>query len=86
MSRRVAAPAPLDLAPAKGKLLCAGHELLRDLAFETLLARAAELGTPVHADSLFAFRPVGIDPERGSPRALAHLSERFTGLPASGAR
>ena len=46
---------------------------MRDPAFETLLARAAELGTPVHADSHFAFRPVGIDPERGSPRALAQL-------------
>jgi len=47
---------------------------------------AAELGTPVHADSRFAFRPVGKDPERGSPRALAQLFERLTGLPASGAR
>jgi len=86
MNRRVTAHAPLDLAPAKGTPLCAGHELLRDLACETLLARAAELGTPVHADSRFAFRPVGKDPERGSPRALAQLFERLTGLPASGAR
>ena len=67
------ARALLDLARSKGKLICAGHQLLRDPAFETLLARAAELGTPVHADSHFAFRPVGIDPERGSPRALAQL-------------
>jgi predicted dehydrogenase/nucleoside-diphosphate-sugar epimerase len=63
----------IDLARSRGKLLCAGHQLLRDPAFETLLARAAELGTLVNADSHFAFRPVGIDPQRGSPRALAQL-------------
>ena len=67
------ARALIDLAQSHRKLLCAGHQLLRDAAFETLLARAAELGTPVHADSLFAFRPVGLDPERGSPRAIAHM-------------
>ena len=67
------ARALIDLAQSRGKLLCAGHQLLRDAAFETLLARAAELGTLVHADSHFAFRPVALDPERGSPRALAQL-------------
>ena len=67
------ARALLALAQSRGKLICAGHQLLRDPAFETLLARAAELGMPVLADSHFAFRPVGIDPERGSPRALAQL-------------
>jgi len=67
------ARALLDLAQSRGKLLCAGHQLLRDAAFETLIARAAELGTLVHADSHFAFRPVALDPERGSPRALAQL-------------
>ena len=67
------ATALLYLAESRGKLICAGHQLLRDPAFETLLARAAELGTPVHADSHFAFRPVGLDPQRGSPRALAQL-------------
>ena len=67
------AHALIDLARSRGKRLCAGHQLLRDAAFETLIARAAELGTPVHADSHFAFRPVGLDPERGSPRALAQL-------------
>ena len=63
----------IDLARSRGKLVCAGHQLLRDPAFDTLINRAAELGTPVHADSHFAFRPVNLDPERGSPRALAQL-------------
>src|SRR5918993_578908 len=49
------AQALLDLARSRGKLICAGHQLLRDPAFETLLTRAAELGTLVHADSHFAF-------------------------------
>jgi predicted dehydrogenase/nucleoside-diphosphate-sugar epimerase len=67
------ARALIELARSRGKLICAGHQLLRDPAFDTLLSRAAELGTPVHADSHFAFRPVNLDPERGSPRALAQL-------------
>jgi predicted dehydrogenase/nucleoside-diphosphate-sugar epimerase len=67
------ARALLELAQSRNKLVCAGHQLLCDPAFGTLLARAAELGTPVQADSHFAFRPVGIDPARGSSRALAQL-------------
>ena len=67
------ARALLDLARMHGRLVCAGHQLLHDPAFAALMARSAELGTLVQADSHFAFRPVGIDPERGSPRALARL-------------
>ena len=52
-------------------LVCAGHQLLYDPAFETMLERALELGTPVQADSHFAFRPVGIDPARGAAKLLA---------------
>jgi predicted dehydrogenase/nucleoside-diphosphate-sugar epimerase len=63
----------LDLAQSQDRLVCAGHQLLCDPAFESLMARLPELGTLVQADSHFAFRPVGIDPERGSPRALAKL-------------
>lgn len=65
------ARALLDLAQSRGLLVCAGHQLLYDPAFKTLLERAAELRTPVQADSHFAFRPVGIDAERGAPKALA---------------
>ena len=67
------ARALIDLARSRGKLVCAGHQLLHDGAFESLLSRASELGTLVHADSHFAFRPVNLDPERSSPRALAQL-------------
>jgi predicted dehydrogenase/nucleoside-diphosphate-sugar epimerase len=65
------ARALLDLAQSRKRLVCAGHQLLHDPAFATLLSRAGELGTPVQADSHFTFRPVGIHPERGAARALA---------------
>jgi len=61
----------LDLARARGRLVCAGHQLLRDPAFETLLARGGELGTLVQADSHFAFRPVGAWATRTGAQALA---------------
>jgi nucleoside-diphosphate-sugar epimerase/predicted dehydrogenase len=67
------ASALLDLAGSRGLRICAGHQLLRDPAFEQLLGRGAELGALVSADSHFAFRPVAVDPERGSPRALSQL-------------
>jgi predicted dehydrogenase/nucleoside-diphosphate-sugar epimerase len=47
----------IDLAHARRRLVCAGHQLLRDRAFGRLLARAGELGSPVQVDSHFAFRP-----------------------------
>lgn len=65
------ARALLDVAQSRRLLVCAGHQLLRDPAFETLLARAAELGTLVQADSHFAFRPVGVNAARSGARALA---------------
>ena len=65
------ARALVDLAQSRRLLVCAGHQLLRDRAFETLLARAADLGTLVQADSHFAFRPVGVSATRGGGRALA---------------
>ncbi|TMQ25996.1 MAG: NAD-dependent epimerase/dehydratase family protein [Candidatus Rokuibacteriota bacterium] len=61
----------LDLARSRGRLVCAGHQLLRDPAFEALVARGVELGTPVQADSHFAFRPVGPAATRTGAQALA---------------
>jgi predicted dehydrogenase/nucleoside-diphosphate-sugar epimerase len=64
------ARALLDLAGVRGRLVCAGHQLLRDRAFETLMARAPALGALVQVDSHFAFRPTGAC-ARGGARALA---------------
>jgi len=60
----------LDIARARRLLVCAGHQLLRDPAFETLIARVPELGTVVSVDSHFAFRPVSASARDGA-RALA---------------
>lgn len=61
----------LDLAASRARLVCAGHQLLRDAAFEQLMARAARLGTIVQIDSHFAFRPAGPSSARTGARALA---------------
>jgi predicted dehydrogenase/nucleoside-diphosphate-sugar epimerase len=68
------ARALLDRARACRRLVCSGHQLLRDRAFETLVARGAELGALVQADSHFAFRPVRMRAARGGARALADLA------------
>jgi predicted dehydrogenase/nucleoside-diphosphate-sugar epimerase len=65
------ARALLALAQTKRRLVCAGHQLLHDPAFEKLMARAPLLGTPVQVDSHFAFRPIGAASDRGSSPALA---------------
>ena len=65
------ARALLERARARRLLVCAGHQLLRDRAFETLVARGAALGPLVRVDSHFAFRPVGPSATRASARALA---------------
>ena len=65
------ANALLELARTRGRLVCAGHQLLRDAAFETMMARGAELGALVQADSHFAFRPSGAWAARSGARALA---------------
>ena len=58
------------LAAARRRLVCAGHQLVRDAAFETLISRLPELGTIVQVDSHFAFRPVSASARRGDARAL----------------
>jgi len=61
----------IDLAQARHRLICAGHQLLRDRAFGRLMARAADLGTPVQVDSHFAFRPAGASVARTGATTLA---------------
>ncbi len=61
----------LDLAQSRGRLVCAGHQQLRDRAFAALLARAGELGTATQLDSHFTFHPAGGTGSRVSARALA---------------
>jgi predicted dehydrogenase/nucleoside-diphosphate-sugar epimerase len=65
------ARALLDLARERDLIACAGHQLLRDPAFEALIARGAALGPFVQADSHFAFRPPSLRAARGDARALA---------------
>jgi predicted dehydrogenase/nucleoside-diphosphate-sugar epimerase len=68
------ARALLDLASARGSIVCAGHQLLHDPGFAALMARANELGDIVQADSHFAFRPLHAHAARLTARALAdHL-------------
>ena len=60
-----------DLARARGRLVCAGHQLLWDRAFEILVRRLPELGSLTQVDSHFAFRPGGFSTTRGNRWALA---------------
>ena len=60
----------LDLAAARGALVCAGHQLLRDPGFERLMARVPRLGELVQVDSHFAFKPAAARAAR-EPRAAA---------------
>jgi predicted dehydrogenase/nucleoside-diphosphate-sugar epimerase len=59
------------LARDRNLLICAGHQLMRDRAFETLLERVGELGTVTLVDSHFAFRSPTLSLHRASDRALA---------------
>jgi 2-alkyl-3-oxoalkanoate reductase len=63
----------LGLARTRRLLACAGHQLLWDRAFETLMRHGASLGDIVQIDSHFTFRPVGQSALRAGPRALAAL-------------
>jgi predicted dehydrogenase/nucleoside-diphosphate-sugar epimerase len=61
----------LDLAQGHGRIVCAGHQLLRDTAFEALLNAGGGLGSAVQIDSHFAFRSTGVSAARLGARALA---------------
>jgi len=68
---QVEADALFALARERGLFICAGHQLVRDPAFNRLLQRAAALQPITLVDSSFAFRPPRLDPDRSSPHALA---------------
>lgn len=61
----------IELARSKGLSISAGHQLLRDPAFETLMSEGRGLGTILQIDSHFAFRPAGALGERAGARVLA---------------
>jgi len=59
------------LARERGLLICSGHQLIRDRAFQMLMQRASELGPVTLVDSCFAFRPPQLDPYQAAGSALA---------------
>ncbi|HZM94923.1 MAG TPA: Gfo/Idh/MocA family oxidoreductase [Vicinamibacterales bacterium] len=63
----------LTLAHSRGRLVCAGHQLLHDPGFQILLGRLGELGTLLHADSHFTFRPVGASSRTSADVLAQHL-------------
>jgi predicted dehydrogenase/nucleoside-diphosphate-sugar epimerase len=56
----------VDLARSHGVLVNAGHQQLHDPAFTALMASAGRIGPLLQVDSHFAFRPVGLTPDKGS--------------------
>ena len=62
----------LALARDRDRLVCAGHQQLRDPAYLALRSRIPALGPVARVDSHFAFRPVGLIPE---------LQYQFSGRP-----
>ena len=60
----------LELAAARGAKVCAGHQQLRDAAYERLLDRAATLGRPLHVESRFTFA-AAFDPDVAPPQRVA---------------
>ena len=61
----------LAIARERDRLVCSGHQQLRDAAYLALLDRLPALGPLARIDSHFAFRPVGVVPDRDGPSAVA---------------
>ena len=59
------------LARERGLLICAGHQLLRNPAFQTLLGKASKLQPVTLLDSYYAFRPPQLDPSQAPDAALS---------------
>jgi predicted dehydrogenase/nucleoside-diphosphate-sugar epimerase len=60
----------LALAGERGRLICAGHQLLRNPAFDQLLRTAGDLQPVTLVDSYYAFRPPQLDPYKAPAAAL----------------
>jgi nucleoside-diphosphate-sugar epimerase/predicted dehydrogenase len=58
------------LARERELLICAGHQLVRDPAFQRLMRDASDLQPVTLVDSYFAFRPPRLDPYRAPSPAL----------------
>src|SRR2546426_6109289 len=58
------------LADERGLLICTGHQLVRDPAFQRLMREASDLRPVTLVDSYFAFRPPRLDPYRAPSPAL----------------
>jgi predicted dehydrogenase/nucleoside-diphosphate-sugar epimerase len=58
------------LAQERGLRICAGHQLLRNPAFQSLLGRVTDLQPITLVDSYYAFRPPQLDPYRAADAAL----------------
>lgn len=61
----------IHIAATRQRLVCVGHQLVRDPAFVRTLRRVPDLMPITLVDSLFTFKPPRLDPYRASPRALA---------------
>jgi predicted dehydrogenase/nucleoside-diphosphate-sugar epimerase len=65
----------LGFARERGRLVCAGHQLLKDPGFEQLMDRLRALGTLVQVDSHFAFKPSGPAARGGVSGAAAQMAD-----------
>jgi predicted dehydrogenase/nucleoside-diphosphate-sugar epimerase len=57
----------LALAEERGRLVCAGHQLLFEPPTRELARRLPSIGVPAHVESYFAFRPVRRAPGGRAP-------------------
>lgn len=60
-----------EKARAKGLLVCAGHQVLFEQPYRKLIDFLSLIGTPVHVESYFSFRPVRTGKGGGTPLTYA---------------
>jgi len=71
VEHRDEAEALFQVAHDRERLICAGHQLLRDAAFRRLLRQGSALAPALLVDSYFAFRPPQLTLHRAAPGELA---------------